>query len=67
LEVDRVREFAKLTVKRQLTRGKRFLQTEEEFSARKSRTNVAKRAAMRGPAWTPEEESKGFHDDKVRS
>ena len=32
LEADRVREFAKLAVKRQLARGKRFLQIEEEFA-----------------------------------
>jgi len=33
LEADRVREFAKLAVKREPARGKRFLQIEEEFAA----------------------------------
>ena len=33
LEAGRVREFAKLAIKRQLVRGKRFLQIEEEFAA----------------------------------
>jgi hypothetical protein len=42
----------------------------DEYSARdirKRRTNVTNGAPMRGRAWTPEEESKGFRDDKVRS
>jgi hypothetical protein len=66
LEVDRGREFAKLAVKRQLTRGKRCLQIEEEFSAEEPH-EWGEACGNARPGLDPEEESKGFRNDKVRS